>query len=138
MSDGPVTDPPEPSNDPDTMSDEEIRLRIALLARARGAPVATIASTVTRVPKRKKAAAFDPKWFQILKTCPHCGKEKNVGKDFGVVIRRGVEGAASWCKQCRSESSASYYKSPRKNVSKHNPAPIAAASQKAPKGKRKK
>lgn len=49
-------------------------------------------------------------WFNVFKVCPHCGEEKNVGRDFGTVIRRGRETAASWCKKCRANSN---YHGPR-------------------------
>jgi hypothetical protein len=67
---------------------------------------------VTRIGPRVKAK-IAPKWFKVLKTCPHCGVEKNVGKDFGVVIRRGLESAAGWCRACRNTTS--YKTAPRKN-----------------------
>ncbi len=66
---------------------------------------------IRRIAPRAKAS-IDPKWFNVVKTCPHCGKEKNVGKDFGTITKpNGTVQAAGWCKQCRSESSGKY---PRK------------------------
>lgn len=50
------------------------------------------------------------KWFKVLKTCPHCGKEKNVGRDFGIITRNGNTTAASWCKECRGKTSYPYRK----------------------------
>lgn len=72
-----------------------------------GAP----ASGIVRISPRAKRS-IDPKWFRVEKTCPHCGKTKNVGRDFGTVIRRGNEDAAGWCRACRS--STNYHAKPRK------------------------
>ena len=71
-----------------------------------------VADGVVRIGPRVKAK-ISPKWFKVLKTCPHCGVEKNVGKDFGVVIRRGLESAAGWCRACRNTTN--YKSAPRKN-----------------------
>ena len=111
----------------DEMSDEEIELRLALIERRKRAPVALVAApTVVRLQGRKARAAIEERLFSALKVCPHCGKEKNVGKDFGIAMHRGVQYANSWCSQCRSETSNSYRTKPRKNNSKHNPlAPVA-------------
>ena len=64
---------------------------------------------VVRIAPRAKAK-IDPKWFKVLKVCPHCGVEKNVGRDFGVITRgkARLEHAAGWCKDCRSKTSAAY------------------------------
>jgi len=75
-------------------------------------PVAVPPDEITRIGPRVKAK-IAPKWFKVVKTCPHCGIEKNVGKDFGVVIRRGLESAAGWCRACRNTTS--YKGVPRKN-----------------------
>lgn len=72
-----------------------------------GAP----APGIVRIAPRAKRA-IDPKWFRVEKTCPHCGETKNVGRDFGTVIRRGKEDAAGWCRACRS--STNYHAKPRK------------------------
>lgn len=61
---------------------------------------------VRLAPRAKKE--IDPKWFKVTKVCPHCKEEKNVGRDFGIVVRRGLEHAAGWCKDCRSKTSGSY------------------------------
>lgn len=122
----------------DDLSDEEIELKLELLKRQRErgtAPRVQVtlpaepgaAPTVTRISAKVKRtkAEIEPRWFSTVKVCPHCDKEKNVGKDFGIVVNRGVQYANSWCSQCRAETSNSYRTSPRKNRSKHNPdAPV--------------
>lgn len=129
--------------DPSQMSEEEIELRLELISRARrtaaGAPptqppppaVATAATpgptpskgspAIVRIQGRKAKTQIEERWFSTLKICPHCGKEKNVGKDFGVIVHRGVQYAAGHCKQCRSETSAGYKKKARQNHSVNNP-----------------
>lgn len=116
--------------DPDELTDEELKLLIARENLKRygnplGPPPATESrpaetAEVKRVaPRRKKGkATFDPKWFDVTKRCPHCGKTKNVGREFGVIIRRGVEAPSGWCRQCRSETN--YRALERKNKSVHN------------------
>lgn len=140
----------------DEMTDEEIELRLALLERQRkrGAVTPTPAAAGgdgARLPPSTAAVAAAPdepgvirivgrtktpieeRWFRTLKTCPHCGEEKNVGKDFGVAVHRGVQYANSWCKECRSKTSNEYRNKPRKNASKNNPNPPAP---KKPRAKR--
>lgn len=78
-------------------------------------PVPSAREGVTRIAPRAKVK-IDPKWFKVLKTCPHCGEEKNVGKDFGIVKRRGLESANGWCRTCRNK--VSYKNKPRKNETK--------------------
>lgn len=76
---------------------------------------------VTRVapaPKKRMKRVIDPKWFELTKRCPNCKKTKNIGTDFGVVIRRDVETPAGWCKQCRSLTN--YRARARKNKSVHH------------------
>lgn len=73
---------------------------------------AALDAGVTRIAPRTKRK-IDPRWFKVLKTCPHCGEEKNVGKDFGIVVRRGLESAAGWCRRCRNKTN--YKNRPRKN-----------------------
>jgi len=118
----------------DELSDEEIELRLELLKRQRErgtAPRVQVtlpaepgaAPTVTRLSGRGTKTPIEDRWFNTTKVCAHCGKEKNVGKDFGIVVARGVQYANSWCSQCRSETSNSYRTAPRKNKSKHNPKP---------------
>lgn len=69
---------------------------------------------IVRIAPRTKAK-IDPKWMNVLKTCPHCGIEKNVGRDFGTIKKpNGTVQAAGWCKQCRSESSGKYNRPSRK------------------------
>lgn len=108
------------------LTDDEILERIAaekaererLIAEARAnlakygtalAPIAgvTLASSgppVVRLAPRAKARAADPKWEGVVKTCPHCGETKSVLEGFGVVVIRGHERAAGWCKLCRSST----------------------------------
>lgn len=127
-----------PAADPYEMTDEEIRLQIARDNMAKygntiGPAQAAPAAPIVKVPRAKKAAAeeteeqlfaaprkakaISAKWYALEKKCPHCDKTKNVAADFGVVIRRGLEQAAGWCKQCRSETD--YRHRPRKyNVGK--------------------
>lgn len=64
-----------------------------------------------------KALEMNPKWKDVRKTCPHCGKTKNVAQDFGVVARRDWEYAMSWCRDCRGK--ADYRKAPRKYKTKN-------------------
>lgn len=147
-------------NDVSQMSDEEIELTLELLKRKRGAAVAQpvaasparavdvdeenvdpnfdivenkpIHPVVRLAPKAK--TLIEDRWFSTTKTCPHCGKTKNVGKEFGVVVTRGVQYAASWCKQCRGATSYGYRTQPRRNKTKHNPdAPGNPRSRKKPK-----
>jgi hypothetical protein len=117
------------AKNPDELTDEELKLLIARenlkrygnpLGPPEVSPAETAVVAVKRIaPKpRKGKAAFDQRWFSVTKKCPHCGKVKNVGKEFGVVIRRGVEAAAGWCKQCRS--STNYRAMARKNRSAHH------------------
>lgn len=108
--------------DPFTASDEEIRLWMARENLAKygttTAPTAPTTMAVTRIVGRKASRVIDPKWFTVRKVCPHCKKEKNVGQDFGVVVRRGIESAAGWCRQCRSGSD--YRSKPRKNRTRNS------------------
>lgn len=79
------------------------------------------AAGVIRISMRKKAD-IPPKWFKVQKVCPRCKKEKNVGRDFGLIVRNGVTNANSWCKQCRSEAANEYQKAKRaleKDKTKH-------------------
>lgn len=102
--------------DPYTCSDEEIRIQIARDNLARYGTTYAPANTVEPVLKRvapRAAAAIPAHWFKVVKVCPHCGLEKNVGRDFGIVVRRGVESAAGWCRKCRA--STNYHSAPRKN-----------------------
>jgi len=115
--------------DPQQMSDEEIRLRLELLARARGSSTAVEPIQAPRVAEgagaylvqvratsgksRGPRVEPSPKWDGVKKKCPHCTKTKLVNPDFGVVIRRGIEGPASWCKACRAATN--YRALPRKN-----------------------
>lgn len=129
-----------PAADPYEMTDDEIRLQMARDNLAKYgttiAPISTpmvaespeLAKAKTSAKRERKEAvaeteeqlfagprkpkAISPKWFAMEKKCPHCGKTKNVAADFGVVIRRGLEQSAGWCKQCRSETD--YRKLPRK------------------------
>lgn len=122
-------------NRTDEMSDEEIELRLALLERQRRRVQPGAGPTgaeVIRIVGRTKTP-IDEKWFRTLKVCPRCEKEKNVGKDFGIAVHRGVEYANSWCKQCRSETSNEYRSKPRKNASKNNPNPPAPKKARAKK-----
>ena len=105
--------------DPYTMTDREIELQIARdnLARYGSTlgPAAVAPIEVHRVAgtSSRKARQFDPSWNDIKKKCPHCGKTKIVATDFGVTIRRGIEAAQPWCRQCRANTD--YRKLPRKN-----------------------
>ena len=112
---------------PDDLTDDELRLLIARenlkrygnpLGPETEAPPAAAAVVKRIAPQGRKGKAFDKKWFSITKRCPKCGKTKNVGEEFGVVVRRGVEAAAGWCKQCRS--STNYRALARKNKSAHH------------------
>lgn len=71
------------------------------------------------IASRKPPRAPAAEWFNVEKKCAHCGKVKNVGRDFGTTPRRGVEYANGWCKACRA--STNYHDRPRKNHTKHNP-----------------
>ena len=113
---------------PAELTDDELRLLIARenlkrygnpLGPETEAPPAA-AAVVKRVAPRapRGTKAFNKKWFSIMKRCPKCQKTKNVGEEFGVVVRRGVEAAAGWCKQCRS--STNYRAMARKNKSAHH------------------
>lgn len=125
-----VAPPPKPQapRDPYTMTDQEILIQIARDNLARygstippeGVVPQVAPSEIRRIAPRARRE-IDPKWFKALKVCPHCGEEKNVGKDFGVVVRRGIEGPAGWCRACRSATN--YRAKPRKNKTKHNPKP---------------
>jgi len=70
----------------------------------------------TRGTRRPRDAS--PQFFGMKKKCPHCGKTKDVGKEFGTVIRNGLEHAASWCKQCRSGTNYRQNPSPKSKKSK--------------------
>jgi hypothetical protein len=107
--------------DPLTATDEQIRLQIARENLARYGSVYAPPTPPTKVrradpeakPRGPQAARkLDPYWFTVEKKCPHCEKTKNVGRAFGVVNRRGVEGPAGWCRECRSTTN--YRAQPRK------------------------
>lgn len=111
--------------DPSELSDEELELQLELLRRrrerAKGVPiepvrVSAVADGPPAVRVKRKNKEVDPKWETVTKVCPHCEKKKNVAKDFGVIVNKatGVEYANSWCRQCRSQSSAEYKASKRK------------------------
>jgi hypothetical protein len=98
----------------DEMTDEEV---LALLAEAKaarqkeidearvnlakyGSPLApaVAASPVRRIGPRAKSK-IDAIWFGVTKHCPHCGKDKNVGQDFGVIhAKDGTQKPNGWCK----------------------------------------
>jgi hypothetical protein len=129
--------------DPSQMSDEEIELTLELFRRKRerggteatqslapaGAPENLAPDDqIVRVASRGKSRIVpEPRWKNTVKKCPHCGKEKKVDPDFGVILARGTQYAASWCRQCRSETATAYRNKPRKNASVNNPAPKKAA-----------
>ena len=123
--------------DPASLSDEQILAQLAREKAERDAlvrearenlakygtalpppEVLAASAPVVRIAPRAKRK-IDPKWYSVEKTCPHCGKTKNVGKDFGIIVRRGVESATGWCRDCRSKTN--YRAAPRKNRTKHNP-----------------
>jgi len=62
-----------------------------------------------RVTRRAGPKQISTKWFKITKVCPNCGKEKNVGREFGVVVRRGEEEPYSWCTDCRGIAAKKTY-----------------------------
>lgn len=95
-----------------SMTDEQVLIQIARENIARYGSALVPVQQVARVAPRAKRK-IDPKWFLVEKKCPHCGKIKNVGREFGVIVRRGIEGAAGWCRKCRSETN--YRAMPRKN-----------------------
>lgn len=64
-----------------------------------------------------KALEMNPKWKDVRKTCPHCGKTKNVAADFGILVRRDWEYAASWCRDCRGKTD--YRKTERRYKTKN-------------------
>lgn len=66
-------------------------------------------------PTKSSQIPDDPKWKDIRKTCPHCGKMKAIDPGFGVRNVRGDFRPHSWCQTCRSTTN--YYKRPRKYVS---------------------
>lgn len=101
----------------------ELRANLARYGTTLGpaAPTSTAApvtqkSDSTVVPTRARTVKFEiarlngkalesnPKWKDVRKTCPHCGKTKNVVPDFGIVVRRDWEYAASWCRDCRGKT----------------------------------
>ncbi len=113
--------------DPSTMTDEQILIQIARdnlakygttipPARTARTPVLAVVPPEPEVIRIAPRVKIDAKWFKTLKTCPHCGVEKNVGKDFGIVIRRGLESAAGWCRECRNTTN--YKDKPRRNRTK--------------------
>ena len=73
---------------------------------------------VVRIAPRSRAQPIDPKWFKVTKVCPHCGEEKNVGRDFGVIWRKTGDTrkdyAAGWCRSCRSATSNGYLEGKKK------------------------
>lgn len=119
-----------PAADPYEMTDAEVRLQIARDNLAKygntiGPELVPVAppAPFAKAPRQKrerevtaeeaeeklfaaprKARAVSQKWFAVEKKCPHCEKTKKVMPDFGVVVRRGVEAPAGWCKQCRSQT----------------------------------
>lgn len=126
---------------PSQMSDDEVIAfyeaeKKALAARIReniertGSPLGASSPTPALtarglvMPARPKSVKFEvvrkgalnPKWKDVTKVCPNCGKSKNVAEDFGIVARRGWEYAASWCRTCRSKTN--YKKVPRKYKTK--------------------
>lgn len=50
-------------------------------------------------------------WTKEIKVCPNCKESKLVLPDFGVVVRRGIERAQSWCIYCRARGA--YENKPR-------------------------
>lgn len=77
-------------------------------------PVPAAGEEAVRIAPRAKGKPIAAKWFKVFKVCPHCGIEKNVGKDFGIVVRRGLESAMGWCRSCRNTTS--YKDKPRKSA----------------------
>jgi hypothetical protein len=67
---------------------------------------------VKRPTPMKPAVPTD--WTTVPRVCPKCGYSGRVLPDFGPINRRGVIGAQSWCRKCRS--STHYYNRPRKNA----------------------
>lgn len=88
------------------------------LGPAATAPAVPLAqkSDPAMVPARPRSVKFEvmrlngralesnPKWKDVRKTCPHCGKTKLVVPDFGIVVRRDWEYAMSWCRDCRGKT----------------------------------
>lgn len=96
-------------NDGGDLTDDQIRILIARENLKRYGSVLPPEPT-TRV---LEPVARKVDWNKVEKRCPHCGITKNVGKEFGIVIRRGLESAAGWCRECRSTTN--YYAAKRKN-----------------------
>ncbi len=105
-----------------------------------GTPLAPIGGAgprkTAKVPEVRRMAGtrakrpenwFDPKWNSMKRVCPHCKKEKVIGTDFGVTLRRGIEASQPWCKQCRAGTN--YRKLERKN----KPPDAESATPKKPK-----
>ncbi len=102
--------------DPEKMTDDQIRLRIARDNLAKygstippdGAPplVVIIRKSRARRPSREPIPST-PDWNTHLKTCPQCKRKGTVASDFGIVVKNGRERPQSWCRECRSETS--YY-----------------------------
>lgn len=122
-----------PAVSPEQLTDEEILAELARAKAERDRAIAearanlakfgsvlppVVPATVERVIPSRSTRTVDPKWFATWKVCPHCGEKKNVGRDFGVIVRRGVESASGWCRACRSREN--YRSKERKNRSKHN------------------
>lgn len=80
---------------------------MGVLAAVQSRTAAPAPDEVRRISPRAKKE-IDPKWFKVTKVCPHCRKEKNVGEDFGIIMRRGLESPSGWCKECRSKTSKDY------------------------------
>jgi len=46
--------------------------------------------------------AFDGSDLKGRTTCPHCGHEGPIERDFGIRVMRGSIWPQSWCRTCRT------------------------------------
>ncbi len=59
------------------------------------------------------AIAMSPAELKAKHTCPNCEHTGPVWSDFGVRLKRGIEGKQSWCNDCRKGTN--YYAKERTN-----------------------
>lgn len=86
-------------------------------------PATKVLAPVTRRSTNKVTP--EAHWYTDKKKCARCEKVKVILSedrslpDFGIIVVRGKQYAAGWCRQCRSEEQ--YYNKPRKYRTVNNP-----------------
>lgn len=85
---------PLTKNDIARMSHQELVLELAMRGYIKRGPGRPMGS--------KNKAKNDRKAMNGKSSCPHCGHEGPIEKDFGTRTMRGEVFSQSWCRDCRA------------------------------------